>query len=476
MIPFSNRQNSRNYEIIALFLFSLIFVWFSSGFFFFWDNIAQLSVPANYYYDSVFKTVYLPDEITTGHQPFVGMYLALGWMIFGRSIEISHWLMWPFVFGVLCQLLKFISYFVSDCKSRYIVLILCILESVFITQLSLITFEILHLFFFLATINAFLRYKKLLTILFFLALMMISLRAAMSGIGLVLFVVLRQIFISKQFKLSEYLTFIPGFLFFSLFLFSFYVERGWIIHNTVSQNWEQSSKFADLKGIFRNILIFIWRLADYGKIIFWLLFLYIIKISYKTKSLDHNFLLIILIAISQFIIFFCTTIPYQNSIGHRYLLPITIIFSVGIMYWILKYKSNCRFLITSTFIFIISGYFWIYPFRIAKGWDAMPMHWSYYSVWYNMRNYLSENKISTNDVKSFFPNTASFKNITLENNINKFGGSREENYVIFSNVYNESDEVLNELFYSGKYTEVHKEQRGIVYLVLLKKSKPFTKN
>lgn len=470
MTAFLNQENSKKYEIVFLLVFSLAFVWLSSGFFFFWDNIIQLSVPANYYYDTHFGTLYLPDEITTGHQPFVGMYLAVGWMIFGRSIEISHWLIWPFVFGTLFQLLRFIRFFVKDPKICYIIFLSCILESVFITQLSLLTFEIFHIFFFLAALNAFLRKEKLWTAIFFSGLMLVSLRATMSGIGIIVFVFLNQIFIDKKFRISDYFAFIPGFLLFGLFLLSFYIERGWIVHNMVSKSWEQSSKYADLKGILRNIFIFLWHLVDLGKIILWLLLIYIIGKSIKKRSLDKNFLIIMLITFGQFIIFFCTTIPYQNSIAHRYVLPITLIFSVGIIYWFLKYEKKRKFFIVYIFAYIISGYFWLYPLQIAKAWDSMPLHWSYYSEWYDMKNYIESHKISPSDVESFFPNTAPFKNIILANDNLKYGnGYENKRYLLFSNAYNESDEALYEIFNSGTYTLVHKEQKGAVYLILLKK-------
>lgn len=472
MSELSPKNKIYSREIAVLLILSLIFVWFSSGFFFFWDNSIQLAVPANYYYENNFSTMYLPDAITTGHQPFTGMYLALGWKIFGRSIEISHWLIWPFVFGVFYQLFRFIRYFLTEKKAAWIAFGATIIESVVIAQLSLLTFEIFHIFFFLATINAILRKEKIWITFWFIGLMLVSLRATMSGIGIVAFVFFRQILLEKKFRISDYWVFVPGFIVFGLFLFSFYEARGWIIHNTVSKSWEKSAQYSDLKGMARNTFIFFWRLFDLGKIIFLLLFFYIVFKSFKTKSLDKNFLIIVLIAFGQFLIFFVTTIPYQNSIGHRYVLPVTLPFAVGIVYWFLKNERKHQFFVWYIFAYMILGYIWIYPLRIAKSWDAMPLHWTYYSVWRDMRNYVDEHKIPTEKIRTFFPNTALFKNIDLEKSNREYGiGGANEEYVIFSNVYNEPDETIDELFNSGKFVPVHTEEKGAVYMILFKEKK-----
>ena len=465
-------QKIKIQEMAVLLALSFLLVWFSRDFFFFWDNIIQLAVPANYYYDTNFATLYLPDAITTGHQPFTGMYLALGWKIFGRSIEISHWLIWPFVFGVFWQLFRFIGFFLQGVKERWIAFAVIILESVLLSQLTLLTFEIIHIFFFLATINSILRKEKIWTAIFFSGLMLVSLRATMSGIGIGIFVLLRQIIFDKKFKISDYWVFVPGVLLFALFLFSFYEARGWIIHNTVSKSWEKSAQYADFKGMLKNTFFFFWRMFDLGKIVFLLLLIYIIIKSFKTKTLDRNFLLISLIALGQFIIFYITTIPYQNSIGHRYVLPVTIPMAVAVVYWFLANEKKNRYFVWYIFAYIILGYIWVYPLRVAKSWDAMPLHWTYYDVWREMKKYVDDEKIVPANIKTFFPNTATFRNTSLENDDREYGvGDANEKYVLFSNAYNESDETIDELFNSGKYVQVHRIEKGEIYMILFKENK-----
>ncbi len=100
----------------------------------------------------------------------------------------------------------------------------------------------------------------------------------------------------------------------------------------------------------------------------------------------------------------------------------------------------------------------------------MPLHWTYYDVWRDMKNYVDAQKIAPANIKTFFPNTATFRNTALLNDDREYGiGDAGEQYVLFSNVYNESDETIDELFNSGKFIPIHSVEKGDVYMILFKK-------
>ena len=61
---------------LILFLISLLIVFNGLDFPFYWDNVVQISVPANWYYETNFNYFYVPDELATGHQTFIGMLFA----------------------------------------------------------------------------------------------------------------------------------------------------------------------------------------------------------------------------------------------------------------------------------------------------------------------------------------------------------------------------------------------------------------
>lgn len=440
--------------------------------FFFGDNISQLSVPANYYYNNNFDTLYLPSEITTGHQPFFGMYLALGWKFLGKSIPITHWLLLPFVFGTAYQFLKFIIFFSKKRTSSYLIFLICILDSVLISQLSLLTFEIPHIFFFIATLNALLRKEKLWTSIFFTGLCLVSLRATMSAIGIVLFYFLYEIFVLKKFNFKNYSVFISGILAFITFLFTFYYDHGWIIHNTVSNNWENSGKLTNFKGVLWNFGILFWRLIDLGRIIFWILSLIIVHQIFKFKKIDKNFSTIFLIAITQFLVFFAVIIPSENFITHRYLLPFSIVFEVVVCYWFINFLPKQKIFIFYIFLFVLIGYIWVYPEKISKGWDAMPAHVSYYRLRNDAVDYLEKNNIAIEKTGSSFPNLNTFENTTLVPSQKKFKEIDLENddYILYSNVFNESDEVIDTL-HSQNFKKIFSEKEGFVEVAIYKNLK-----
>lgn len=459
-------------ETAVIFIMAVIFVFLTRNYYFFGDNIVQTAVPALFYYDTGFTHFYLPNEITTGHQPFFGMYLAAGWKILGKSIAASHFLLLPFIFGIGYQLLRFLRFFIKDYSASLIIFGICLADSVLLSQLSLITFEIPHIFFFLATLNTILRKEKLWGAVFFALLNLVSLRASMSAIGIGLFFLMHQIFIEKKFRIKEFWIFVPGALVFFAFLYTFYLDHGWIVHNSVSKSWEQSSQPANFKGIIRNIIIFIWRLADFGRIIFYLMFFWIIFRFIKDKTtIDCQFLILFLVAFSQFLVFFANTIPYQNSIAHRYLLPISIIFTIAVGYWFHKNSKSWKPFL-AMLAFTISGYWWIYPEKIAKGWDSMPSLHNYYGMRQSAINFMKKNKIDINSTGTGFPNTRDFEGTELGNPKLEFKDwdINKDLYIFYSNVFNAPDSIIDRL-YSKEFSPVYKAEDGFVKVIIFKRKK-----
>lgn len=458
-------------EKLYLFLISLFFVLIHSAGFFFWDNVVQLSVPANFYYDHNFKFFFLPDEIATGHQPFVGYYLALGWKIFGRTLLVSHLLMLPFVYGILHQFYRFISKFISNKDYVYFTLFLTVLDACLLSQLSLLTFEIVHLFFLLWAVNSFLENKQTTLTIAFIGLCLVSLRSTMSAIGLFIFSFYYFLIIKRDLKLKNFLPFIPGFILFAVFLITFYIEKGWIIHNTVSNNWSKSAEYADFSDFIRNNIIIAKNFIDFGRGFILISTLIIIYKLIRDKKWSYPYHVILGLSLTQFIIFYCTTVIYKNSISIRYFLPVSIFLSVFFFVWVFKnfkYKNVILFL---TLISTINGYFWAYPVNIATGWDCTPSHWNYYSLRTKMNQYITEHKIAENEVGTFFPNENTFKIIELSSNDSDFSNVDFKNneYILFSNVYNTDDETIKELSDIRKWRLKKQFSKGNVFISLYQK-------
>jgi len=97
---------------------------------------------------------------------------------------------------------------------------------------------------------------------------------------------------------------------------------------------------------------------------------------------------------------------------------------------------------------LLSGNFWIYPSRIAQGWDASLAHLPYYKLRDNMMNYMEENGIELEDVGSAFPNNMKQKYIQLNDSDKKHCelNLEKNQYILYSNVYNDfSDEQVDQM-------------------------------
>ena len=125
---------------------------------------------------------------------------------------------------------------------------------------------------------------------------------------------------------------------------------------------------------------------------------------------------------------------------------------------------------------MISGNFWIYPDKIAKGWDATIAHIPYYQLRKKMINFIENKDISFNDVGSEVPNTEMIKYIDLSNDNRKFPLKNFDihRYIFYSNIYNMfTDEEIDEL---KNNWIVEKEYKCLQVYVRLYKNPKYIKN
>lgn len=471
-----NWQRGINIQInLVLLVFSVILVLSTLKYPFYWDNVVQISVPANWYYQTDFRYFFLPDSIATGHPTFIGMYFALLWKLFGRSLIVCHWGMLPFVFGLLFQLQKFLRNIgISNGFKVLIILGFIIFDTTFLSQLSLITFDIIQLFFFFLCINLILTGRNIAFGFYYLILTLISLRASIMAGGIFLFNILYDYYLmNKKFKPVEYLKYIPGILSLAIFLISFKLDKGWVIHNSVSKAWQESGEFATAGQVLRNTGVFIWRIIDFGRIgVFAFFLIFIIKVISIRKFQDNESKILFLIILTQFVLFFPILIFSQNAFGHRYLLSIIVPAIILTVNWILSFKKLSSLWLTFTFILLVSGHFWLYPLKISQGWDATTLHWNYFEVSEKMNSYIRENKISKKEIGTFFPNRRSRYLTHLEKDENDLysGIPFVNEYILFSNTFNVNDDVIDTLYSeNSKWKLIKKYSKNNIFISLYHK-------
>jgi hypothetical protein len=470
MISFSS--DKKTFRKLFFFSVSLLFVIVNRNNFFFWDTITQVSVPANWYYDNNFRYFFVPNETATDHPTITGLYLAAVWKIFGRSLLISHLAFLPFIYGILFQIFRYIERSGEKTSMLWLIFIVVICDPTLVSQMSLITFDIIQIFAFLWCINSISDKKNIYLAVAFILLSLTSLRGMICGGGIIILSLLTEYQRYRKLTFKILYPFLPGIILFLLFYAAFYFNRQSLIAGSGLNKWKQFAEFATPFEILRNIGIFGWRLVDFGRIGIWIAFtLLLISLARKRTKIDNFMGITLLVILTQFIVFFPACIIYRNPFGHRYLLPIIIPVAIITTFWILRQANRWLFYLM-VFATLISGWFWIYPVRISQGWDSTPAHWPYYELRKEVLGYMESEKIPVPNTGSFFPNTASLRltDLSGSNAAFKDADLASDDYILFSNVYNLKDPVIDELFLTNNWVPLKSFSKRNVSIVLFKRN------
>ncbi len=415
---------------------------------FFWDTVQLGSRHANFYYNNHFSDLLLPASIDSGHIPAFGLYIALMWSAFGKTLIVSHLAMLPFVVGIIWQLIKLSKHYFAKEHAAFVVFLL-LLDPTLLSQITLISPDIPLVFFFLLAWNSIISNKKNILAISIFLLFLTSMRGMMVSLCLLAIDVFYNINFKTSYKnlfgslFKRALIYLPALLLFIAFSTYHYIEKGWIGFHKDSP-WADSFKSVDFKGAIVNLGILAWRIIDFGRIGIWLVFL-ILFIKYRQKIFkDKEIRALAFIFICFVLILPLNMIWAQNLIGHRYLLPIYLTFSILTAKILFSVCASIKLKRTLTFLWvfiILSGNFWVYPDKISQGWDATPAHLPYYKLRKKALEYVEKQKIDINKTASFFPNIATIDDIDLNGDKRRFKNfSYDTEYVFYSNIYNLSNE------------------------------------
>jgi hypothetical protein len=444
--------------------------------FFFWDTVQLGSAHANYYFSTHFSNILLPDGIDSGHIPAFGMYLALLWKLFGRSIIISHLAMLPFAIGIVWQLSKICQQFILP-KYSGIAVLLILADPTLLSQITLVSPDVPLVFFFLLGLNSILKNKQGMLSLSIFFLFLTSMRGMMVSFCLLCL----DIYCTISFKTSlrilflklikRSLIYLPGFILFIAYNSYHYAVKGWIGYHQDSP-WAKSFERVDFKGFLFNIGLLGWRILDYGRAGIWLVF-FILFIKYRKQIFkSKQTVLLLLFTLCVMVLLPLNMLWAKNLMGYRYLIPIYLLFSLlsATILFSDFVKDQLKYFLASLWLLVLlSGNFWIYPPKIAQGWDSTLAHLPYYKLRIQALNYLNHQKINFKDVQSFFPNTATFDRIDLNHdprNFDTYDGKSK--YVFFSNIYNVDDATYDKI--TSTYAIVKEFKNKGVYIVIYKRT------
>jgi hypothetical protein len=483
--------DKRNYfvkrlpEIFPYFLFSLP-VFLTAGLPFFWDTIQLASRHAHFFYESNFHSVFLPNDMDSGHIPTFGMYLAFIWKIFGKTLIASHLSMLPFVLGSVFFTRKLVDLLF---QTRWNWFITCFLlaDATILTQFTLVSPDVWILFFLSMALYSSFRGKRILLALAAVGLTLTSMRGMMlvAAIFISNWMVLlaEQPVISKslvktswRFILKSLPVFLPAFLTASVYMAFHYFRTGWIGYHD-GMPWAVHFQRVDAAGFFRNFVILGWRLADNGRLFIWVTgFMVAVWMIFKKIRLDLPGKRLLIFMLVFLVILSYSALTYKNLSGHRYLIPVFFLGTLTVLYHLLNRSklSGKAFIVGIMVIGMLSGNFWVYPDRISKGWDAMLAYLPYQHLRVEMIRYIDQQHITYPEVGTDFPNNIPMKFIDLNDEPRSFG-SLEDNmenfrYVFYSNVFNGfSDAELKALQSEWKVKKALK--RGQVKVILYENPK-----
>jgi hypothetical protein len=455
------------FKIILYILFTLLVVG-TSHFPFFWDTIQLGSKHAHYFYDTHFNSIILPNEIDSGHIPSLGIYLAAVWLIAGKSLVISHLAMLPFVLGIVFQSLSLTKrLFPSEWQIAASVLLLA--DATLLAQCSLISPDLILMFFFIMAVNHWFSRKKIWIAIAFAGMAMASTRGMMCvaafGIAQLADCFIQQTNIGfsiatyskilKSHILNLFPAYLPAISISAVFLAWHYYKTGWIGYHT-TMPWYPLFEKVNFAGAIYNIGILSWRLIDFGRLFIWIIALTcVVNYSKNKPAIDNKLKSLLVLFVSILLVLAYAVVFHKNLSGHRYLLPVYFSFALVVYYYVFHY-FNIRWK-KSIFIIILagllSGNFWIYPDNIAKGWDSTLAYLPYHPLREKMMEYMRNNGISLRETGTTFPNYGKQKYFNLSDNEDSFAlfDLKTNRYVFYSNVFNDfSDKDLNDLSHLWK--------------------------
>ena len=376
-------------------------------------------------------------------------------------------MMLPFLLGIVYQIIAICKKIFQPQYLNFSVWMI-LFDATLLAQMTLVSPDVLLIFFLLTTYNSILSSNKKLTLLGLSLLSIISIRGMVCAI-----VIIIGLWIQHRKKNKNYFHPIKVLYFYSIpfiipltyFLFHYY-QVGWSgLHD--KSNWAGSFQLVGLKGIIYNTAIIIWRIIDFGRIGIYLIVLMLIIPNFNWKryrSLKGLSFLILL-----FLGLYLTTVWASGLTGHRYFLPIYVLsalVSAQILFESALVQSTKKALAMLWILFLLTGNLWVYPDKISTGWDSTLSHLPYYTLRKEAVDFLNEQHISISSVASFFPNDDSFEIQDLNSSNQSFKSFDGRNpFVFYSNIYNLKDHELQIL--NLNYQVIKYFKKGNVIIKIL---------
>ncbi len=461
------RFTDRNYRtefILASIALAATLVGLTRHNVFFWDTIQLASKQADWFYQNDFRYLLLPERIDSGHPPGFGIYLASWWKLFGRTLFVSHLAMFPWLTLFFYQLFQLCRDLLPERWGTAVLFVLA--NAVWWGQAVLVSPDVALAALFLTGLRATWRWRTGVLTAVVLGLAALSLRAMFVGVALYLcrcYALWRQSERSGSTYCRSIFPFLPGGLLGLAFLSYHYAATGWLGYHADSP-WAPAFSRVDGADLLRNLVIFGWRMADYGHLFCWLAVGYIgwrIPASRRDPRAQQLAALILILLV----LLGLPVLLHRGLFNHRYFLPIYLTLDVLTVYLLLRFASARLTWLVG--LGLLSGNLWLYPAAIAQGWDATPAHLPYYRVRAEVLRTVGDRGIAPDSVGTAFPARGPFDDRDLSGDQRGFHpfNLEKDRYIFHADVMNDLDGQLSELRrrYRPVFTTRHWWIRGTLY-------------
>ncbi len=409
---------------------------------FFWDTVQLASKHAHHFYENGLRWLPLPTELDSGHPPLLGYYLACMWRLWGKSLEVSHWSMFPFVAGVALLLWR-IGYRLSGSPWKGMGLVaLAAADPVIAAQSGLVGPDIALLFFFLLAVEGLWQRRWWPVTIGVLGLCALSLRGMMTAAGLMLWP-LYTLWASKEWHwrcvIGAWVAFLPGWILAAGFLWWHRRAVGWTGFHPASP-WAAAFEPVDAVGFLRNAVVLAWRWLDFGRLWEWIG----LSVLLWRPGMRRQPAVKYWVALWACVILFLSpsALLYRNLSAHRYFMPAFA--ALHIVFWqswlLSRQKGLYKWgLLAAVLLGLGTGNLWIYPHGIAMGWDATLAHRPYHALRQEAIHFIDRQGIPLSAIGTAFPNLNRGTHLLLDNDDRSWAvfDPATNTYALISNVFND---------------------------------------
>jgi len=440
-------------------MFYLLVVLLTRNHPFFGDCINLGARYANWFSESNFSGLIPPAGVDSGNPPFFGWYLATCWKLFGRSLAVSHLAILPFLIGIVWGYYHLASQFFKG-NWLWMSLPLLLLEPTLLAQATMISPDIPLTCFFIIALSGMTNRRNILQTVAMCGLPLLSTRGIMT-LGVVFLAEAGYLWFdrNRKFSLKFCWKYLPAGLLAISWLAFHYVQTGWISYNQESMPWAASFQSAGLFGFIKNMTILGWRMLDFGRVALWItLGILAFWVFTKRLPIDQPYKQLIAVWLAPLIVFVPVLARYSGLLQHRYLIQVFVLTGILVLYGLSRcpFKKLAKAIYTLLIIALISGHFWVYPDKIAQGWDSSLAHVPYFKLRQEMIDFIQQNNIPPNQVITGTPNQFPLKETDLTDDLWHFTNSddipKEQRnsapFVFYSNVFND----IPDSFYDELHT------------------------